>query len=135
MGEDRKRCTGVNPLTTRAIGCEAENLACAYLQRQGLQLVKRNYLARGGEIDLIMQRADCLIFVEVRYRQASLFGSAAATVNRQKQRRITKAAYHYLLKHPLANNIPCRFDVLTITSYLNKPMDIVWIKDAFEAGF
>jgi putative endonuclease len=135
MGKNGKRGAGVNALTTKVIGSEAENLACVYLQRQGLYLVERNYLCRGGEIDLIMQHTSCLIFVEVRYRQASCFGSTAATVNREKQRRLIKAAHHYLLKHPSANEVPCRFDVLTITSYPHKPMDIIWIKDAFEASF
>ncbi|MCP3669207.1 MAG: YraN family protein, partial [Gammaproteobacteria bacterium] len=54
--------------TTRKIGTEAEDLALEYLKQQGLTLLNRNYHCRRGEIDLIMQDGNFLVFVEVRYR-------------------------------------------------------------------
>ena len=55
-------------MNRKKTGDHAEQLACVFLQQQGLQLVTRNYRCRGGEIDLIMRDDDSLVFVEVRYR-------------------------------------------------------------------
>ena len=56
-------------MDTLSRGKDAENRACHYLQAQGLQLLHRNYRSKGGEIDLILQDTDSLVFVEVRYRR------------------------------------------------------------------
>jgi putative endonuclease len=76
-------------------GDEAEALALAHLQRQGLRLVERNYRvargpsARGVEIDLILRDRDgTLVFVEVRSRSASGHGGAAASIGAAKQARL-----------------------------------------------
>ena len=63
-------------LGAKARGAQAEELACQWLVEQGLVLQDRNFRTRHGEIDLIMQSGDCLIFVEVRYRKTIKFGSA-----------------------------------------------------------
>ncbi len=55
-------------MDTLTRGREAEDRACDYLQTQGLQLLARNYRSKRGEIDLILQDKDSLVFVEVRYR-------------------------------------------------------------------
>jgi putative endonuclease len=67
-------------MNRKAIGDNAERLACQYLQRHGLKLLGRNFRCRGGEIDLIMQHGDSLVFVEVRYRRRTGFGRAASFV-------------------------------------------------------
>ncbi|MGD8936565.1 MAG: YraN family protein, partial [Thiogranum sp.] len=54
-------------MNRKATGDSAEQLACRYLQTQGLKLLQRNFYCRGGEIDLVMQHGDSLVFVEVRY--------------------------------------------------------------------
>ena len=69
-------------------GTGAEDLACAYLQQNGLRLLARNYRCRSGEIDLIMRDGEYLVFVEVRYRKREAFGSAAETVSSSKRARI-----------------------------------------------
>ena len=110
-------------------GVQAEEIACNYLQRQGLTLLERNYRCRRGEIDLIMQEGETLVFIEVRYRRSNRFGSAAETVNSAKQARITATAQHYLSR--LSRLPHCRFDVVALTpSNDNRPE---WIRDAFGA--
>jgi len=109
------------------IGDDAEVLAISYLQQQGLKLVDRNYHSRRGEIDIIMEVAGTLIFIEVKYRQSDQFGSAAEMVTPQKQQKIITTALHYLQQHKLDQ--ACRFDVVTITP----KSGIQWIKGAFEA--
>ncbi|MCU0923161.1 MAG: YraN family protein [Burkholderiaceae bacterium] len=120
--------------STKAIGDDAESLALAYLQRQGLVLVQRNYRvaggphARGAEIDLILRERDgTLVFVEVRSRATASHGGALASVGGTKQRRIVRAAQHYLLRLPV---LPaCRFDVVALEGG-----QIQWVKAAFDAG-
>lgn len=118
---------------TKAVGDEAESRALAHLQHQGLALVQRNYRvaggphARGAEVDLILRDRDgTLVFVEVRARADATHGGALASVVAAKQRRIVRAARHYLLRLPVLP--PCRFDVVAVEAGR-----IEWIKGAFEA--
>ena len=118
---------------TKAIGDEAESLALAHLQRQGLVLVQRNYRvalgprARGAEVDLILRERDgTLVFVEVRSRAGAGHGGALASVGATKQRRIIRAAQHYLLRLPMLP--PCRFDVVAVQGD-----QLEWVKAAFDA--
>lgn len=116
---------GLSLLASREKGDKAESMALAYLKRQGLKAKTRNYRCKGGEIDLIMQDGQELVFVEVRYRSNKDFGGAAASVTPTKQKRIVVAAQHYLLS---LNSTPaCRFDVVAIDG--QGEMD--WIRNAF----
>ena len=111
-------------------GRDAESHACDYLLNRGLSLLARNFRSRLGEIDLIMDDGESLVFVEVRYRRGDAFGSGAESVDRRKQARITACAQHYLQQHPAALQRPCRFDVVAISGSRETP-DIHWIRDAF----
>jgi putative endonuclease len=126
--------SGAGPRSRKSAGDEAELQALAYLQRQGLVLVQRNYRvaagprARAGEVDLIVRERDgTLVFVEVRVRRDASHGGAAASVTPTKQRRLVYAARHYLLR--LASPPPCRFDVVAVESGR-----IDWFKAAFDAA-
>lgn len=109
-------------------GNVAEKLALRFLEAQGLVLVKRNYRCRMGELDLVMRDGDYLVFVEVRSRHDSRYGTPAETVTRTKQRRLIRAAAHYLQRSRAAA-LPCRFDVVAV----NAGDDLDWIKNAFQA--
>jgi len=111
-------------------GSEAEQLACDYLQQHRLKLITKNYHCRRGEIDLIMQDAQDLVFIEVRYRKSTQFGSAAESVTRQKQLKIITTAEHYLLQSKKTYE-NYRFDVVAISPENDKPT-IMWVKDAFQ---
>ena len=111
-------------------GHDAESLACARLEQAGLRLLCRNYRCPRGEIDLVMDDRGTLVFVEVRYRRSSTFGSAAESVDQRKQQRLLAAAQHYLL-HSQRDN-PCRFDVVAINGAANPQLD--WLRDAFRPG-
>ena len=102
----------------------AEAQARCYLEKQGLKFLIANYRCNCGEIDLIMQHGKTLVFIEVRCRADSRYGSAAESVDSRKQHKLIKAAQYYLQQHRL--QVPCRFDVVALTSgTLN------WIPDAF----
>lgn len=111
-------------------GNNAEAVAEKYLIDQGLYFIKRNYSCRAGEIDLLMQDADTLVFVEVRYRSNPFFGSAAESITPQKIQRIRKTAEHFLLAHRRHAHFYQRFDVIAISAQ-SAEQEILWIKDAF----
>ncbi len=94
-----------------------EQLACEFLQQQGLQLIAKNWQQpKVGELDLIMIEVgvawSTLVFVEVRQRQRSSFGDAALSVTASKQGKIIKAAKYFLQQHPEYADYECRFDVI-----------------------
>lgn len=117
-------------MDTLTRGKDAEDRACQYLQSRGLQLLQRNYRSRRGEIDLILQDKDSLVFVEVRYRSHSRFGSAVESVDRRKQSRLIACAQHYMLTHADNCQQPCRFDVVSI---MGPGAAVEWIPNAFSA--
>lgn len=114
-------------------GQQAEQLACQYLRAQGLRLVLRNYRCRLGEIDLIMEDRESLVFVEVRYRRSGRFGGAIESVTPVKQRRLIRAAQYYLQQIRGVQSKLCRFDVLAITPEQGAH-NIIWLQDAFRVN-
>ena len=112
-------------------GRQAEDSALAFLEKKGLRLVERNFLCRGGEIDLIMLDGVQLVFVEVRFRSSNRFGSAAESVDWRKQARITRAASWYLLSKRL--DCPARFDVVAVSPCAEE-LKLDWIPDAFQGN-
>jgi putative endonuclease len=101
-----------------------------------------------GEIDLVMQDQDCLVFVEVRYRKANRFASAAASevryrkanrfasaaasVDGRKQHKLALAAAAFLGRHPQYCNHPVRFDVVAFDAAADDRCTLQWLKDAFR---
>ncbi|MCB1823442.1 MAG: YraN family protein [Candidatus Competibacteraceae bacterium] len=112
-----------------AQGSAAEDLARRYLEARGLALVARNFRCRGGELDLIMRDGEYLVFVEVRSRRHTRYGTPAESVTRTKQRRLLRAAALYLQRQRL--DLPCRFDVVAILQADGEPR-VEWIRDAFQ---
>ena len=108
------------------LGHAAESRAEAFLKTQGLTLVARNWRCRFGEIDLVMQDGATLVFIEVRLRSRSDFGSAAASVTPAKQKKLLAAARQYL--SALKTLPPCRFDVIA----LDRDAAPEWIRNAFD---
>jgi putative endonuclease len=107
-------------------GDAAEERALRYLEGQGMRLVARNFRCKGGEIDLIMQAGQTLVFVEVRQRADSGFGGAAASVTPRKQARILLAAQVFLQRHrePPA----CRIDVVALDGE-----QLRWLRNAIQS--
>jgi len=111
-------------------GRKAEDIACARLQQAGLALTTRNYRSPFGEIDLVMQERDTLVFVEVRYRSSDDFGTPAETVDARKQARLRATAEHYLQNTPRASKKACRFDIVALTGN-GEGGDFRWLRNVF----
>ncbi|MDR3213391.1 MAG: YraN family protein [Azoarcus sp.] len=121
------------PPSAQARGHLAEERAAAWLAGRGLQLIARNVRCRGGEIDLICLERSMLVFVEVRLRTNTRYGSAAESITAVKRRRIIFAARWWLAgpghAHQRRN---CRFDaVLFDDEEATTPQ---WIQGAFEGS-
>lgn len=112
-------------MDSRQIGDRAEQSALDYLQARGMNLLDRNFSCKMGEIDLVMEDQDTLVFVEVRYRNDSTRGSGAESITRSKMRKLMRTAEYYLLTHPERGTDDCRFDVVSMDESID------WIQNAF----
>lgn len=100
---------------TRAIGQEQEKRVCAYLEEKGYIIETRNFRCRFGEIDIIAVQGKTLIFLEVKYRGSTEYGTPERAVNWQKRKKIIKTADYYRVKNRILEDVPCRFDVVAVT--------------------
>ena len=112
-------------------GQRAEHRARRWLEQRGLVPVIANYQCRLGEVDLIMDDGETLVFVEVRWRAYSRYGGALASVDGRKQRRLILAARHYLGRYPYQAQRPCRFDVLGLEPDDDGEVRYHWVQNAF----
>lgn len=114
-------------LSHKQTGDAWELTARRWLEGKGLRFVAANVRGRGGEIDLIMKDGQTIVFVEVRYRQSSRFGGAAASVTLAKQQKLLQTAHLWLARHNGSfDTVDCRFDVVAFTGNA-----IDWLKNAF----
>jgi len=97
----------------RALGAFGERLAAAHLEAKGYRIRARNFRCREGEIDIVAEDGDCLVFVEVRTRRGDAFGTPAESVTVAKERRLLTVARAYLQEHP---DVPVnqRIDVVAV---------------------
>jgi putative endonuclease len=112
-------------------GRQAEVFALAWLQARGLKLIRTNFHCRFGELDLVMRDGNCLVIVEVRYRNSRHYGGAIATITRAKRLRIGRATRFLLQRQPQLRRLALRFDVLALSGRLASP-DIDWRRRAFN---
>ncbi len=114
-------------------GDKYELKALHYLQRKGLTLIAKNFHSRFGEVDLIMQDNDTIVFIEVRYRESTSHGSASESVTPRKQQKIIKTAKRFLSDRNLWDN-NVRFDVVAISPIPTRFFcrhNVDWIPSAF----
>ncbi len=131
-----------SPGSSQDRGYAAERAAERYLKAQGLTLVTRNFRGRQGEIDLIMEDGNILVFIEVRSRKSNRFGSAVETIDSTKQAKLIKTAQLYLLgdSKPAEKNKHgggrldriCRFDTVDFDGDISE-QNLRWIKNAFSS--
>lgn len=101
-------------MTKKEIGNRGEALAAAFLEKQGYEILCRNYHCRGGELDIVARRGGFLVFAEVKTRTAGSFGVPAEAVDLRKQKRLLLAATDYIWKRPA--DLQPRFDVIEVVT-------------------
>ena len=82
-------------MKSRETGRLGERLAADYLKQCGYQIIDTNYHCRGGEIDIVASRDGSLVFVEVKARRTSSFGTPEESVTDAKKKRLIEAALSY----------------------------------------
>jgi putative endonuclease len=113
----------------RSLGDRGEDLAAAFLKKQGYKIVERNYRTPLGEIDLVARHQGVLVFIEVKTRTSARFGVGQEAVHYAKQARLRKLADYYL-KQKRLGEMAVRFDVVGILWQDGKPQ-IEVIEGAF----
>ena len=105
-------------------GKDGEARAENFLKEKGYQIVVRNYRFRRSEIDLIVQKDNWLVFVEVKMRSSSAFGHPEQSVNSAKRKKVMEGAAQYLAETNWQGNV--RYDIVAVGK-----QEIVHFEDAF----
>ena len=98
----------------QALGRNGENMACAYLEQKGHQIIQRNYRKGRSEIDIISLKNKTLVVTEVKSFHAPPLGAAELRVNKKKQQHIIQGVYGFLDENPKYQGHDVRLDVIVI---------------------
>ena len=115
----------------KALGNKGEDFAADYYKKLGFTVTARNYSCRGGEIDIIAENEEYIIFVEVKARSENALYSPAEAVDFKKQKRLSIAAVKYLAENE-SEKQP-QFDVFEVYSQKGRIYKVNRIENAFEA--
>ena len=114
-------------------GKKGEEIAKIYLEHKGSRVLEQNFHSQQGEIDLIVQDKNLLVFVEVKNYSYRSYGSPFGAVTKSKRNSIIHAARTYLYRNRI-KNVNCRFDVISIYHKKDGTNIIDHLEDAFYAG-
>jgi len=114
------------------LGRIGEQIAVETLTRLGYTIIEQRYTTDRGDLDIVAEEGDTLVFVEVRARATDECGSAAQSVTDAKKRQVARMAREYLATHQVCPR-PCRFDVVTIDRALTEQPEVTVYPDAFDA--
>lgn len=98
----------------RSLGRIGEAAAGDFLERRGYRIIARNFRCPFGELDLIAQQGEAIVFVEVKARTTADFGEPFDAITAQKQRRLARLATYYLKGRNWLRR-PARFDAVSVT--------------------
>ncbi|MDR1674419.1 MAG: YraN family protein [Oscillospiraceae bacterium] len=118
-------------INRQKIGNDAETAVCAFLQKHGYKILKRNYHIRGGEVDIIAENDVYTAFVEVRARNSGGLMTGAESVYLPKRKRIIKTAVDFLSKNGTSKQV--RFDVAEIVMHGGRIVKLNYIPNAFDS--
>lgn len=119
-------------LNRREFGKAGEAIAYRYLKRRGYAVLEKNYRTRLGEIDIVAEDGDVLVFVEVKMKRSDAYGLPEEAINSKKIRKLTRLAQLYI-KHKNLYNKKARFDVVSILyGGVFRRKSIKLIKNAFD---
>ena len=102
-------------MNTRKKGKEGETLAASYLEKKDYQILKRNFMSRAGEVDIICRYRDEIAFIEVKYWDFYDFEDLEYSINLNKRNRIVETSRYFLLKYQQYSDFRLRFDVIFLS--------------------
>ena len=115
----------------KAIGNKGEVFAAEYYKKLGFTVTAQNYTCRGGEIDIIAENGEYIIFVEVKTRSQNSLYSPSEAVDYKKQKRLSVAAMKYLAENDVEKQP--QFDVFEVYTANERIYKVNRIENAFEA--
>ena len=110
-------------------GQSGEDIASEHLLSKGLQIIGRNIRTPFGEIDILCEEGDCLIFLEVKTRRSKQFGFPEDAVSRYKQEHMLNSAMAYLQEQDALERT-WRIDVIAVNLVAGTLPEIQWFKNA-----
>jgi putative endonuclease len=115
------------------LGKLGEDAAAQYLSDKGYHIMERNFRSKTGEIDIIAEISGSIVFIEVKTRRSTRFGTAAEAVTPRKRHKIINTAFCYLKKAgDQTNQTVCRIDVIEVYIIAGKPTTYHHIINAFS---
>ena len=94
-------------------GRAGEDIACDYLIKKGFTLIEQNFRTKWGEVDLVMEDGETLVFIEVKFGYSGKRGRPIERITRAKKRNFVNTVKYYLLTKKIENR-PIRIDVVEI---------------------
>ncbi len=115
----------------RRTGQTGEDIAVAYLRKKGYVILDRNFRCPVGELDIVAQKQQIIVFVEVKTRRKEKFGPPELAVDARKRGKIEKLAAWYM-KGKGKESAPVRFDVIAVSIYEGEKPQVNHIENAFQ---
>lgn len=116
----------------RETGILGEKIASNFLKKRGYRILETNYRCPYGEIDIVAQQKDCLVFIEVRTKKSLGFGTPEESINRTKKEHMRATANYYLQTHENLFQL-WRIDMVAIElNQAGKPLRVELIENAVE---
>jgi putative endonuclease len=119
-------------VTRRGIGQGGERWARKYLEGAGLTILDANWRSPEGEIDIVALDGDIVVFIEVKTRRSTRFGTPEESVTRQKRTRLQRTALAYLQAHQRLDS-PWRIDVIAVRGDPQRSPSVEHLVDVVEA--
>ena len=117
---------------TKRTGADGEEIARNYLSAKGYAILESNWSTNFGELDIVAELDDELVFVEVKTRHGASTEAALEAVTPAKRERILKAVYQYLHDHDIDSEAQWRMDVIAIAIQAGRLPQIDHVEDAFD---
>jgi putative endonuclease len=117
----------------KLFGQAGESAAEEYLRHKGYRIVARNLRFQVGELDLVAEDGQVLVFIEVKARRTDAYGGAVYAVHQRKQEKVIQLAAQYLARHHIKDRL-CRFDVVLLQGSNAGAPQIEHIQNAFEVS-
>lgn len=115
-------------MNKRTLGSKGEIIAKEFLQKQGYKIKEENFWSRYGEIDIIAEDDDYLVFVEVKFSHQTSYVRPQEQITYYKQQHLKRVANYYLVTQQIEKD--CRFDVVAILQN-EEQQEIELIRNAF----
>jgi putative endonuclease len=117
----------------KLFGQAGESAAEEFLRQKGYRIVARNLRSSVGELDLVAEDGQVLVFIEVKARRTDAYGGAIYAVHQRKQEKVIRLAAQYLARHHIKDRL-CRFDVVLLQGSNAVAPQIEHIQNAFEVS-